>query len=157
MIGKYTGRAQSWELTENDAGEVSVVVQFRLEGNPEHDGTVRTWRGYFKSDKSQEIAIKALRTVGWSGDDIMDLSGLDSNLVELDINEEEYNGKVYDKVNWVNVIGGGLKVKPLSEDRRRAFAEGMKGKIAMVTQRMSQRNTGAPTPAASLGEDGLPF
>lgn len=158
MKGKFTGRAEAWELTENDAGDVQIIVQFRLEGNQnEHDGAIRTWRGYFKSDKSQEIALKALMTMGWNTGDVMDLQGLGANLVELVIDEEEWEGKVHDKIKWVNRVGSGstsLNVTPLAKDKKAAFAEKMKGKIALLSQKEAQAN-GAPS-KSSAPED-IPF
>lgn len=168
MKGKFKAKAKAWILGETSTGGEEIAVEFDVltEGA---EYSVLTWRGYF-TDAAWERTIESLRHMGWKGDNLANLEGLDTNEVELVVEEEEYNGKIQTKVRWVNRASG-LNVKaPLTEDRKRSFAASMKDKIRAMeaakgnrntatTQRQTQRPqlpSGPPEPPP-IGDEDLPF
>ena len=127
--GTYAARAVSAGLGETRAGKPQIAVEF----DTGVDGRI-TWFGYF-TDKSQERTLQSLRYCGWDGSDLTDMSGIDSNDVELVIEHETYEGKTRARVQWVNKIGGiGLKSK-MAPDKAAAFAAQTKGAILAYDQK----------------------
>jgi hypothetical protein len=136
QAGTYRARAVSAALGETSTGSEQVAVEFELldvEGNA---GPHIVWYGYF-TEKTVKTTIKALRTCGWTGDLLTDLSGIDTNEVSLVIEEEsDQNGRMRPRVRWVNAPGGaGLSLKaPLDGEKARAFAAKMRSRIAAMDQ-----------------------
>lgn len=168
MKGKYKGRAKTWGLGETSKGDPQVAVEFTIpvEGG---DPALRTWYGYF-TDKTADRTIESLRTCGWKGDDLSDLTGLDANEVELVIDEEEYpvgSGKMRDKVEWINKLSSGAILKtPMSEDKAKSFAAQMKARIrafdaAGGKKTTAQKSNGSAAPASPepppISDADLPF
>lgn len=134
--GKYRGRAVSWGLGEASTGSEQVAIEFVVMDVEGVEGPHITWYGYF-TDAAFPHTMKALRTCGWQGDQLTDLTGLDANDVQLVIeNETGQDGRVYPKVRWVNPAhAGGLALKaPLSGDKAKVFAAKMRSRIAAFDQ-----------------------
>lgn len=148
--GIYQARATRAALGETKEGNERVAVEFELltEG---FAGQRITWYGYF-TDKAFPITIKALRACGWYGDDLSDLSGIEINEVELDIQNEAYEGKVSARVKWVNAPGsGGMAFgSPLPTDRAKALAARMRGQLLALEKSEGRR------PASSSNRRGFP-
>ena|ERR1051326_2108102 len=168
--GRYRARPVSWALGRTSTGKEQVAVEFEL---MDADGVVGphiTWFGYF-TDDTWERTVESLRHCGWQGDDLSELSGLDQE-VSVVIENEEYKGKRYPKVRWVNAPGSGLALKEqLSPQEAKEFASSMRGRIlqqrqsqgairrpATVTPMAAKRNTGAipPEPPPHTDDD-MPF
>ena len=98
--GTYTATATEHALSTSKNGNIYIQVSFEVEGQKIN------WRGFF-TDATKARTVQSLRFMGWQGNDINDLDL--PNEVELVIAHEEYNGKTYARVNWVNKIGGGPK------------------------------------------------
>jgi hypothetical protein len=115
MERKYRARAQvdHSQLGESSKGTPRVEVAFNF--LDEH-GEGIVYMGYLTKG-SIERTVKDLRTMGWKGNDPGDLSGIDANEVELVVDDEEYNGKRYDKVKWVNPIKTALDASKLAAKR----------------------------------------
>lgn len=154
-IGCYFGRAG-----EHGDGNVQVFVPFRItfEDGDEHI----TWAGTLADGKAFEIAIQALRALGWMGDDLSELDDLDEegaarllpNQVELACDMEEYQGERRLKVKWVNAPGGGRMTKhALGGADLKTFAAQMRGAIrgAAGAQRPAQRPQTRPAQRAESG------
>lgn len=128
--GTYTARAlpHTAELIESEGkGTPGVKIVMQLEG-----GGSLTWTGWLTGGAT-EITVKALRAMGWQGDDLSDLSTVGSVDCELVVEEEEYNGKWYPKIKFVNVPGGGAKFgAPMDAAKKRAFAARMRGEVMAV-------------------------
>src|SRR5438445_10684785 len=77
--GTYRARATTWGLGSTGGDKEQVAVTFKLLDYP---GKVITYYGSF-SEAALEFTVKALRTCGWTGVDISDLQGLDTNEVSL--------------------------------------------------------------------------
>lgn len=128
----YRAKAMSWGLgisgegTPKEKEQLAVEFQVLTEGAPE---SALTWYGYF-TEATADRTIEAMRYMGWTGTDFAALEGLDANEVELVVEDEEYEGNVRAKVQWVNKPGGlGIKA-PLVGDRLKTFAAQMKGRVA---------------------------
>ena len=110
--GTYQGQPVDCGISETKNGNPQAFVTFMI---PQIEKKI-TWFGGFTSEKAIEITGAALIRCGFRGTDLSTLvegvSVLDSNkTLELVIEKEEWNGKVYTKVKWVNEVGGGLKDK----------------------------------------------
>lgn len=154
-IGCYFGKAG-----EDGTGNAQVFVPFRIsfEDGDEHI----TWAGTLTSDggKAFEIAIKALRTLGWQGDDLTELEDLDEdgaakllpNQVEIVCDMDEYNGERKLKVKWVNAPGGGKMTKhALAGADLKTFAAQMRGTIRSMAV---PRSAGSSRPSAPQQRSG---
>ena len=127
--GTYRARSVEGALGETSTGKEQVAVVFELLDV----GQKITWYGYF-TDKTLESTFRALRTAGWTGQDLSDLSTLsreDAPEVHLVVeHEKDKEGQNRARVRWVNSTGGvGLKAS-LAPDKAKAFAARMKGAVA---------------------------
>jgi len=129
--GQYDMRCVDIGLSETKGGEgkeskpqIACIMQV-TEGP--HAGTDVPWYGFF-TEKTEKSTILALRTLGWKGDDLTDLSecigGQASCKVEV---EADLEGTPRARVRF---IGGGLQVQKMAPDKAAAFAMAMKAKIA---------------------------
>jgi hypothetical protein len=124
--GTYRARAKEWVLAEIGANSTTAVsIQFAF-ADPALGSIV--WDGWL-TEKTFDRTIESLRHCGWEGSDLSELQGLDANEVDLVIEQEEYEGRVYPKVKWVNRAGGLAHKTPLSGDKAKFFALQMKEKI----------------------------
>lgn len=102
--GTYRANAIRAELGESQNGTPFAAVTFRLE---DKDETI-VWYGYL-TDRTTERTLRSLRIAGWVGNDLRTIEGDGSALresVDLVIQDDEYNGKVRSKVQWVNKVKG---------------------------------------------------
>lgn len=130
--GTHQGRAVKGALGETSTGREQVGVEFALldaDGTENPDAPHITWFGFF-TEKTLPTTLKALRTMGWKGNDLEDLTGIDANTVELVVEHEEYNGNVTAKVRWINPLNGGGMKAALAPDKAKAFAARMRQQIA---------------------------
>jgi hypothetical protein len=127
--GRYLARAVDAQLGFTQTNKEQVAVQFEIQEG-EHQGKCLTWYGFF-TEKTEKITLKALRTCGWQGDDITDLSGVTSNEVSLVVeNEVDRENKTRPRIRWVNdVNGGGLGIKRgLDAGQAAALADRLRGR-----------------------------
>lgn len=138
--GTYRAKALEWVLAEiGEKNTPAVSIEFGFL-DPEL-GKI-TWDGWL-TEKAADRTIESLRYCGWQGEDLSDLHGLDANEVDLVIEAEEYEGRTYPKVKWVNRAGGLSHKTPLTGDKARFFAQMMKDRI-----RALDASKGAPRSAA---------
>lgn len=129
-------------FTRDNNEQVGVELVFAPDQDADVDGRRLTWYGSF-SEKAERFTLKTLRTLGWSSDDLSDLSGVDANPVEVVVvHEEDRQGEWRARIRFINPIGsGGVAMKTkMSEEQARAFAERMRGKVLAL---------GKPAPAAA--------
>lgn len=128
--GTYRAKAVEGALGETDTGKEQIAVRFEL---LDVEGQFITWYGYF-TDKTLETTFKAIRTAGWKGQDLADLSdlsGQDVPEVMLVIEHEtDQQGKPRARVRWVNSAGGLALKKALDGNKAKTFAAKMRGKLA---------------------------
>lgn len=152
--GTYRAKAVEAALGETKSGKEQVAVKFQL---LDAEGLSIVWYGYF-TDKTTETTFKALRTAGWKGQDLSDLSDLsksDTPEVNLVIEQEVgQDGVTRPRVRWVNGTGGiGVK-NVLAADKAKAFAARMRGKLAAFDQQT--KASAAPAPAKKKAAPAVP-
>jgi len=147
--GKFLARAKTWVLAEIGEKETPAVsVEFVLsESAGEYAGLAVTWDGWL-TDASYQRTVESLRHCGWEDQDIGDIQGLDKE-VELVIESEEYEGRTYPRVRWVNKPGGVHAKPPMSPERKKSFAAAMSEKI-----RAFDAAKGRPAPKPANGPTG---
>jgi len=127
--GDYIARAVTGDLGVTSTGKDQIWIEFKLK---DQDETIR-WYGYF-TERSIGITTRALKTCGWTGTDVSDLSGIGDNDVSLKIIIDDYDGRA--KVNWVNEIGG---TKNTSVTRESAISDADKKSMAKrIAQKMKK-------------------
>lgn len=117
-----------------------VTIRFACE-----DGQKRSWNGSLNEGKAREITLDALIRCGFTGSDVSELTGgaesglLDhSKELDLTIDAEEYNGKTFEKIKWINEVGGkGFKDAMKKEDAVKVF-NGMNLKADLAARRAMQ-------------------
>jgi hypothetical protein len=146
-IGKFRVKAIAAELGRAKTKTPQVAVRFAVvEGDA--TGEEITWYG-FLTEAAQERTIEGLIHTGWTGDSFEDLSTVGSKDCEIEVAEEEYEGKLQWKVKWVNALGGGgiQMADVMSPQERKTFAGQMRGSVLAVRQKMAAKGSGAPAPA----------
>jgi len=154
--GNYEAKPTSAQLGYTQSGNEQVAVQFRTK-----EGYHITWYGYF-TEKTTKTTFGALRTCGWTGDNLADLSSIENNPqdVELAIEQEpDQQGNPRARVRWVNRPGGGVALaKPMDRGQLAAFAEKMRGKVIADAQanpppKVARVSSGADLPPEAYAAD----
>lgn len=155
-------RAKNWALGEASTGKEQIAVSFPIPNENDDGEHFVAWYGYF-TEGTYERTIESLRYMGFEGDDLTQLVGLDKNEVELVIEDEEYNGKFHEKVQFINRPGGAALVKkPLEGDKAKAFAAQMREKFRIFDAQGGKKPAAAkpaqrpPQPIGPLGGDPPP-
>jgi hypothetical protein len=115
------------------------------------------------TEKAAPYAIERLRACGWNGEDLSDLTGVDSQEVDVQIKYETFQGKERMKVDIATGGGGRIQLDNQMDDKqKRAFAARMKGLLkgnavasAKPSSTKSNRTEGAFDPGPPA--DDLPF
>jgi hypothetical protein len=144
--GRYTARAKSWDFGVTDNNNEQFAILFEITDGPEK-GQSMTWYGMFlqgidKNGEPYDMAkqtIETMRICGWSGDDLMNVDGIDTNEVQIVIRHETFEGKTRAKIKFVNKPGGlGIKNK-LPESGRASLAKKFRGLALSVPKVEAQR------------------
>jgi hypothetical protein len=149
---RYRARARKAEFGEAKNGSEQVGIDFEVTQG-EHKGEHLAYYGSFNGDTATEITIKALRTSGWKGDDVGDLSSLsrpDAPEVDLVCEPDTWEGKTHLKVKWVNAAGGLALKKPLDQAKRAALSARLRGVVAAVDQELQQSGGAAKAAAGDV-------
>jgi hypothetical protein len=169
LHGTYRARAVSGGLGFAKNGTEQLGVDFVITEGPS-EGQHVTWWGFF-TDKTADRTIESLRIMGWQGDDLCDLTGIDQNPVDLVIEAEEYEDKrtgeirSIGKVRWVNRAGGLSLKDAMSPQQAREFAARMRGRVvALGGSKRPQapangpaRKPAPPPPSQPAVDDDIPF
>lgn len=157
--GEYPARGAKshGELGETMKGSAYVRVALRItEG--EYAGRVLAKDLYF-TDKTWERSIKALQAMGWKGEDISQVEGIDANDVSITIEEKpqtdrdgairtdaQGNAIYRNEIAWIN--GG---VQRMEAAKKLSFVEEMKAKMRQLAASEGVANTtaGASKPSAA--------
>lgn len=154
--GTYRARAIEAQLGTTNTGKEQVAISFQLL-TPGFEGQHLPYYGFF-TESALEVTVKALRACGWTGIDLSDLAGIETNEVNLVVEHEEYNGVTRAKVKWVNDGSAGLLKNVLGDTERKAFANRMRGAIAAIGQgapKAAPAKPAAPRPAPSNRTGGV--
>lgn len=145
---KCKGVSYAYGYTSQDAEQVGIEIMLLPDQAEDVDGRHITWYGSF-SEKAEPHTLKTLRTLGWVGDDISDLSGIiDGPECEAVIaHEEDQQGEWRHRVRFINAPGaGGVAMKSkMTPEQAKAFAERMRGRVLAMS-----KAAGAP-PAPPAG------
>lgn len=159
--GTYKAKPLGAVLGETGTGKEQVGIEFEVVLGEDETGiqTGRiTYYGTF-TDKAMEITLKALRTSGWRGDDLADLSsvgGEGAPEVSLVIENEEYKGKWSSKVKWVNSPGGLAMKNPITGDKAKAFAARMRGQVLAHNKTAGAAKPASPSRGGALSPEPPP-
>lgn len=159
--GTYTGRAVagSEQYGQTSNGNDQVVIELELTELGEKVSTFLVF-----SDKSAPYAIQRLRALGWTGNNLGDLRGIDRNEVPVSVRYEEYKGELKMKVEIVTA-GGVVLQNQLDDKGKKAFAAKYAslvrstpgGNAAPAARQAPAKRTStqrqAPAPASASGED----
>ncbi len=100
------------QFGKTNSGKTFVLLNFEILDGPSAGKTI-SWRGFFTTEKAEKRTVESLRYCGFRGEELSAASAqeLDQE-VSIAIDHEEYEGKVRDRVKWVNRPGGrGYKLK----------------------------------------------
>lgn len=141
--GIYKTRCVAIGIETTQTGKDYVSADFDVETE---DGEVFTveWRGWL-TEKTEDKTIKALRLMGWHGDDIFgDLvaDGAMRNEVDVDVRHEEYKGKTTARIAFIN----GPDPDPVATEKKR---EAQRDRL--------RRKAAATKPSGPPPDDDLPF
>lgn len=131
--GTYLATAVEGALGYADTGTPYIGVLFSLK----EAGVKLTWRGFF-TEKTQERTFEALRACGWKGDDLSEITFPQGNEVEVVVKQEEWEGKVHPRIQWVNAVRGPMVKNAMTMAERKAFAEKMRGAVLAFDQSRPQ-------------------
>ena len=128
-LGKHKARAIEAALGLTSTGKEQVAVAFEIIDGP-HTGETINYYGYF-TEKTAKRTMESLRILGWSSDDLTDLSDVTGECTLVVEHEPDQNGDMRARVRWVNPPGGGLDLKEkLEGGAAKAFAARMRGLAA---------------------------
>jgi len=108
--GKHIATVVGTSMGESRKGTPYVEARFMV-GEELINGKI------FLTPRAMGVARKSLQAMGLDIDAVglsaldLDPKMLDGNTCEIDVEEEEYNNKLYSKVKWINAI----KNKPTSK------------------------------------------
>ena len=134
--GTYRARALSATLAEpKEGGSANIPVVISFECTDEHVKGQRIDAYLYFTDKTLDRSIGVLRMLGWTGDDMSNISFPDKNEADLVCELETYKGETRMKVKWVNEPGVS-SVKKLALDAAMAFAARMRGNLLAVDAKL---------------------
>jgi len=118
QAGTYRARAVagSEQYGQTSKGNDQIVIDLELIDIGERVSTFLVF-----SDAAAKYSLERLRALGWSSNDLSDLSGIDANEVDVEVKYEEYQGEQKMKVQIRT--GNGVKLKDQLDDKaKKAFA-----------------------------------
>lgn len=163
-------KAKEWVLGESENGKAHIAISFHVKDPLDGVEKFVGYRGFF-TEATTERTIESLRYLGFEGDDLTQLVGLDKNEVELVIEDEEYTKEgeeqptLYTRVQWINQVRGPSVKTKLEGDKLSSFAASMKGAFRAVDaaagKRVNSTKPGAPKAsppsAGPLGDEPPPL
>lgn len=151
----YKFRATTnWSLSETTKGTPYVRLEFEiLEGTSKGR---KLQKDFYLSDKTWERTIESLRCCGWQGDDVSNLTGVETRDVVGKVvhemitdkegtpkTDEQGNAQYRHAIAWV---GEDRAPKPMEATKLSSFRELMKA-------RLQSMGAGAPAKAAPVDDD----
>lgn len=141
--GRFEAKVVDYGLAETNDGTPQVVVMFNT---VEEKPRTITWYGILNAGKAQEIALKALLTMGLKGNDVAALeAGKDTGLIDTEksvsitVENHVYNGKTQTRVSWVNPLRS-FRADP--QTTAKVASLNLKGVIQKLRQDTGIKDTG---------------
>jgi hypothetical protein len=136
------GIAGSEQYGNSSTGNEEIWVKLTV---PDLGAEVMTRLSF--SEKAASYSIERLRALGWEGDDLTDLRGIDRNDVTICLKYEVYQGKEQMRVDIVT--GGRFEVQaPMDDHAKRRFG---------AKFRDLARQTRPAAASAAAGDTNFPF
>jgi hypothetical protein len=116
------------------AGTNSEQIGLRLKiTEGQHEGTMLTYYGFF-SDKTEEHTMKAMRALGFAGDDVSNLSSMyNDEAIAVVIHEADSGpngtGEMRARVRWINGSDVSMS-KVMNTSELASFANRMRGRFS---------------------------
>lgn len=151
--GTYTARGVTAALGIASTGSEQIAVELEVL-DPDYAGQRITWFGFF-TEATEARTFEALRHLGWKGDELTDLGGIDQNEVRIVCDNETYQGQTRLKVQWINAPGGLALKTPMTPEQVRAFAARMKSKAGASRAKMGTQSNGQDAPMPT--DEDAPF
>lgn len=159
--GSYQARVIDYGVGSTKAGlpQVEIKFGFMVDGQP----TTMYYFGGF-GEKSLKHTVKALAVCGFTGDEV-GLSDSTSGALDMSkdvllvVSDNEYNGTVNSRIQWINEIdgGGSARAKLTKEEVRSKLATvNIKGQLAAIRAEMGL-NLAKPKAAVKADDSDLPF
>lgn len=79
------------------------------------------------TDKAAQYSIERLRALGWEGDDLSNLKGIDKNEVDVEVKYETWEGKERMKVQILTGGGRVVMQQTMDAQSKKAFAAKFRG------------------------------
>lgn len=173
--GIHIGKVRDYGITKSQAGNPRIIIGFKIELPDGSNGSVY-YNGGLETDKQREFTIKALLACGLNGnlstvDELVAFNqGAGSGAlnedkdVEVVVEHEEYEGKTFARVKFVNEPGGSTIKNKLAKDDLVATMKGFNLGGDIMKMRKENPNAsqvknhapGSSEPTMNLKED-LPF
>jgi len=153
--GTYRARASNFGLGfSQNKGTPQCSIEFTVSDGP-YTGDTITANLYF-TEKTQERTIRTLRLMGWTGTEIGAI-GIDDlqNEVLLVVQEEEYEGRRWPRVQWINDPNrSGLQLgRQMMPNELSSFSNEMRG-VAMKFAAGTSEKAGAGSKKPSQPSSG---
>lgn len=145
-VGQYMARGVkgSEQYAPASNGSPQIAIDMAIEGG-EAEGATMTMVLSF-SGNAPEHSTRKLRMLGWKGDLLDDLTGIDANAVAVIVRDHEHNGKIQRKMDIVyGANSGAFKFNKVMDTReKKAFAAQFAG-LAKSIPAAAAPNGGTPT------------
>src|SRR6185437_8523035 len=116
--------SEQYGLTKNGHDQIAIDLAFSG-----IDETGTTFLPF--SEAAAPYSVERLRALGWQGDDLSNLVGIDANEVDVLVKYEMWDGKERMKIDVVTGGGGRVVLKETMDDKaKRAFAAKFKGLVS---------------------------
>lgn len=131
--GKYRARALSWDLGNASTGTPQIGIDFEF---LDHPGQTMNAFLYF-TDETFDRTIEALCAMGWTGNDLDNITDLNRNEVNVTVKAElnPKTNQMEPKIQFVNSTGGVAMKQKMDEGQKKAFAAKFAGRMAQFRQR----------------------
>lgn len=153
--GSYKARAVAGaeQFTTSSSGGEQIVIELAVQTGASSTERVKTFLAF--SGNAAPLSIRRLRALGWRGDDITRLVGIDANEVTAIVKLQTYDGKTRTVVE----IATPREARPLDDSAKRSFRERMRG---LANADPAPDADGSPLPIEptlerDLSPDELPF
>ena len=181
--GKYPARAITWGLQETQNGNICMVINHQLlvdngGGNfsdylDANGRPVMQQTNLYFTEKTEKRSYESLFYHGWTGSDVENLvslgedpsvaaeagvNGLGSKVVELVLEDNEYNGTLSTRTQYVNRYGGLRIQRPVEGDKLKLFKMRSIKQIEALrhAEKSGQKTTEAATNARTMASKADP-
>jgi hypothetical protein len=143
--GRYTVRPLRSVPTETKEGKPQICITIRhLEG--EHAGREDQWYGGLGTDSAAENTAKTLRDLGWTGDDITQVTFAGDAVASAVYEEDEYDGEKRIRLRYLNAAG--FTPRAIDASRLSEAQERLRAALARVDAKRGTRTEAAVPEAA---------